>query len=93
MSKVDELFKIVDEIDYSTLFERVDRIWFRHNNEIHWNGDDDEEDLLNGDGDTASVTMPEGSVEFDGFLVVNVDASVGTLITLFFDLSKEIKRD
>lgn len=89
--EVETLFKVMKGVDYPVLLEKVDCIWMRVNDSIIWNTDNDEDDLLNQDGNTYDGYAPEGFVEYKGYLVCNIDGGIGTLVTMFFELNKEIK--
>lgn len=91
MSDIQKLQEILDKIPYAVLIEVQDCMWYRDGNEIHWNGEFNSEDLYNGEGDTYSGWMREGSKEWDDYLVTNLDMSIGTMVTYLFPLGKEIK--
>lgn len=88
---IKKLKEILDEIDYPVLMEIVDNHWFGSGHDILWNGDDNIKDLEDGDGNTYSTQLFEGTYEYDGYLVVNGDNGCGQTITYFFNLSKEVK--
>lgn len=90
---VNKLQKILDEIDYPVLMEIIDCAWCRDDNDYYfqWNEEDNLEDLENEDGNTYSAEAFEGTTEYNGYLVVNVDNGCGQTITNFFNLSKEVK--
>lgn len=88
---ISKLKEILDQIDYPVLMEIIDTCWNLDHFEIHWNTDDDEDDLENGDGNTYSVELFEATEEYDGYLVANGNNGCGQTITYFFNLSKEVK--
>lgn len=88
---INKLKEILDAIDYPVLMEIVDCCWTVDHFEIHWNTDDDEDDLENGDGNTYSIEMFESANDYGGYLVVNGNNGCGQTITYFFNLSKEVK--
>lgn len=90
MNKVDKLFSVLDTIKYPLLMSKIDHIWTTQEDSVLWNGDDNVQDLLNGDGVTYQGYVPEGGVEWGGYWVCNVDTSTGVLETLFFDLKKKV---
>lgn len=77
--------------DTYDLIEKVDSIWMRENDCIIWNTDNNEEDLMDESGMTYSGYIAEGVTEYDDYLVCNLDTNTGTMITMFFDMKKEIK--
>lgn len=87
---VQKLKEVLCQIDYPVLVEVVDVVWCRVGDEIHWNAEDNKEDLEDGDGETYSVEVRQGDVEYDGYLVVNGDGGCGETCTYFFNLSKEV---
>lgn len=91
MSDVQKLKELLDKIPYAVLIEVKDCMWYRDGNEIYWNEEFNSEDLYNQDGDSYSGWMREGSKEWDGYLVTNLDMSIGTMVTYLFPLDKEVK--
>ncbi len=91
MSDVQKLQELLDKIPYAVLIEVQDCMWYRDGSDIHWNGEFNSEDLYNGVGDTYSGWMREGSKEWEGYLVTNLDMSIGTMVTYLFPLDKEVK--
>lgn len=93
MSDVQKLQELLDEIPYAVLIEVQDCMWYRDHNrdEIYWNGEFNSEDLHRGEGDTYSGWMRESSKEWEGYLVTNLDMSIGTMVTYLFPLEKEVK--
>lgn len=91
MDQVETLFDILGKINYPCLVEKQEGIWFIRDNVIYWNEDDNEDDLMNEEGETYSGYMPEGYKVFGDYLVVNIDTQTSTLVTTFFKMDKEIK--
>lgn len=89
--EIDKLFKILNKIDYPYLIEKTDAVWYIEGKNIYWNEDGDEEALLEQEGETYSGYLPEGLTTFDGYVVTNVDCCTGTLVTMFFEIDKEVK--
>lgn len=88
---VKKLQKILDEIDYPIMVEIVDCLWTRQYPEVMWNVNDNKVDVEERDGETYSCEMRCGTIEYDGYLVVNGDTGCGETVTYFFNLSKEVK--
>lgn len=88
---VKALGEILDKIEYPVNVEIIDHIWYREYGNFIWNTDDNEEHLLEEDGDTYSVEANMGDEEYDGYIVVNGDNGCGDTITFFFNKSKEVK--
>lgn len=94
MTKTIKEFKEVydqTDFDFPILLSFEKGKWYRTNDEIHWNDDNNLEDLYNGDGNTYCGWMPEGFSEKDGYLVTNVDTETGCWMTSLFELSDEVK--
>lgn len=88
---VKSLKEILQNIDHPVYVEVIDSYWTENGFEIHWNTDDDEDDLENGDGNTYSVESIGAQSEYDGYRVVNDDTGCGETVTYFFNLEKEVK--
>ena len=88
---IKKLRKILGEIDYPVMIEVVDCMWTQTPDVVMWNVYDNKEDLECVDGETYSCEMRCGTVEYDGYLVVNGDTGCGETVTYFFNLSKEVK--
>lgn len=91
MSDVQKLKELIDKIPYAILIEVQDCMWYQDGNEIYWNSEFNSGDLYNGDGDSYSGWMREGSSKWEGYLVTNLDMSIGTMVTYLFPLDKEVK--
>lgn len=91
MNSIELLKSIFERIDYPCHIEFVDTVWAisLDSSEILYNTDDDEDDLENQNGETYSVSLREGWVKHDGYLVANCDTGCGDTVTYFFNLSKE----
>lgn len=90
-NKIEVLKDLLKEMNYQSMMEIEDCIWYRDEDNFYWNTDNNERDLLNGDGNTYSGYQTEGLGEFEGHVVVNLDTQQGYWITKLFDLSKEVK--
>jgi hypothetical protein len=91
MSKVEQLRVLLSEMHYPSMMEVLNCAWYRNGEEeIHWNTDDNLEDLENGDGDTYCGSQTESYTEWEGYLVVNLDTDMGYWMTYLFPLDKEV---
>lgn len=94
MSKLGKLFEMLNEIDYQMLIEKHDCIWtFTSDDYIHWNTENNKEDLYNGDGQTYGMYLPEGFHinKEEGYIVFNGDTETDCWVTTFLLLDKEIE--
>lgn len=88
---IKKLREILNQIDHPIYVEIVDCCWVEDGFDIHWNTDDNEDDLENGDGNTYSMESVGGQSEYDGYRVVNGHTGCGETVTYFFNLEKEVK--
>lgn len=93
MTKVEQLKSLLADMNYQPMISVVDAAWFREDDEIQWNTDCNLEELYNGDGNTYGGCQTEGSTEWEGYLVVNVDTDMGYWVTYLFPLDKEVSVD
>lgn len=91
-TRVDTLKKLLEDMNYTSMMAVTNCVWCR-GDEFQWNTDDNIEDLVDGAGETYNGYQTEGWVEFDGYLVVNLDTEQGYWVTYLFDISKEVKAD
>ena len=91
-NEVEQLQKCLDKIDYPILFEVKDCIWYLSDDDyIYCNTDDNEEDLLNGEGNTYSWYLPESYKVEGDYIVFNGDTESGYWVTIVLPLSKQKK--
>lgn len=88
---VNKLKEIIELIDIPIYLGVIDNAWYADGFDIHWNTDDNEDDLENGDENTYSVETIGAPTEYDGYYVVNASTGCGETVTYFFNLSKEVK--
>lgn len=93
MSKVEQLKRLLTDMDYQPMIEVLNCSWYRSDNDFTWNTDDNLDDLHNGDGNTYSGYEVEGAAIFDNHVVVNLDTQMGYWVTHLFPLSKEVPLD
>lgn len=84
MNKPEQLKELLSSIDYPHLVEFIEVCWYI-DDDIHWNGDNNQGDLYRGDGETYSGELPEGVAEWEGYTVANYDNGSGCMITGFFN--------
>lgn len=69
----------------------LEEFWFEDKyGNVHWNGENNIDDLINGDGDTYSECSYSDSVEIDGFVLFTLGDSCGGQGQTIFKLSNKI---
>lgn len=69
----------------------LEQIWFEQKyGNVHWNGENNIDDLINGDGDTYSGDVRAGAVEVDGYVLYTLGNDCGGESQLVFKLSNKI---
>lgn len=79
--------------DHSVLnnVELVGCIWYEADNEVHWNTDNNTDDLLEGEGDTYSCERKGSKViSEDGYVVYNTHDGCGGTVDLILEMSKRV---
>lgn len=69
----------------------LEEIWFEEKyGNVHWNGENNVDDLINGDGDTYSGEVRTDAVEIDGYVLYTLSNDCGGESQLIFKLSNKI---
>lgn len=90
MTKATQLKELLSDIDYPHLLGFEAGCWYLVDGcEIHWNSDYSMKDLYNGDGNTYSGEVSEGTGQWEGYTVINYDNGCGTMVTGLFDNQHE----
>lgn len=93
-NKVDLLKQFILQMEGLPLIEVKDCVWLETEYDITWNTEDNLIDLYNGCGETYSgETLRDGTVDWEGYRIVNLDTGTGATMTYLFPLDKEVKSD
>lgn len=77
--------------DVLSCVEVHDCIWMSDNTELHWNTDNNREDLFEGDGDTYhGYIKGTPTVSDDGYVVFTVEDGTGYTIDMIMLANKEV---
>ncbi len=83
--KSEQLKNLLEDIDYPHLLDFIKGVWYMSEDEVHWNSDYTCDDLYNGNGDTYSAEVTEGTGQWEGFTIINYDNGCGVTQTGLFD--------
>lgn len=93
MSLFERLEALEEELQYYPYMNTINCIWYKDDNSIYWNTDNNLEDLENQGGNTYSGEINEGIIEIDECTLSNLDNGCGQTITYVFLKDKEVKFD
>lgn len=90
---MNRLKTLLDGLDFDgvcPLISFEEGCWYIRDREIHWNTDDNLEDLYNQKGNTCEGYMTEDKGISGGYLIANIDTCTGCWVTSFFKLSDRV---
>lgn len=74
----------ISDINYPISIDFIEDMWSFNSSEVYWNGDNNLDDMLNGDGETYTCEYNEGWHKQDGCFFFNCDNGCGDTFTRVF---------